>query len=45
MKYTFPMIFKQEKEGGYSVYTYDLKGVNTQGETIGDALSVFYKKH
>jgi len=38
MKYTFPMIFTQEKEGGYSVCAYDIKGVNTQGETIAEAL-------
>ena len=34
------MIFTQEKEGGYSVCAYDIKGVNTQGETIADALSM-----
>jgi len=40
MKYTFPMIFTHEKEGGYSVCAYDIKGVNTQGETIAEALSM-----
>ena len=35
-----PMIFKQEKESGYSICAYDIKGVNTQGEIIAEALSM-----
>ena len=44
-KYTYPAIFKAEKEGGYSIYFPDIEGCYTQAEDIatgienaGDAL-------
>jgi len=39
MKYTYPMIFTKEDEG-YSVRAHDIKGVNTQGDTLQDALEM-----
>lgn len=40
MKYTFPMIFTTEADGGYSVRAYDIKGVNTQGDSLNEALDM-----
>ena len=39
MKYTFPMIFTKEDKG-FSVRAHDIKGVNTQGDTLQDALEM-----
>ena len=39
-KYIYPAIFIAEQEGGYSVIFPDLRGCQTQGETIEEALSM-----
>lgn len=36
-KYFYPAIFHKEDNGGYSVFVNDLKGCNTEGETLEEA--------
>lgn len=38
MKYVFPAVFYEEKDGGYFVEFPDVKGVLTQGKTLFEAL-------
>lgn len=38
MKYIYPAIFTEEKEGGYSVNFPDLEGCSTCGEDLAEAL-------
>jgi predicted RNase H-like HicB family nuclease len=40
MRYTFPVIFTEERAGGYSTRCYDVAGVNTQGDTLQEALDM-----
>jgi predicted RNase H-like HicB family nuclease len=39
-KYIYPAIFITEKEGGYSVIFPDLRGCQTQGDTLEEALNM-----
>ncbi|MBP3297732.1 MAG: DNA/RNA nuclease SfsA [Lachnospiraceae bacterium] len=38
VKYVYPAVFVQEKEGGYSVYFRDLQGCYTCGDNLADAI-------
>ena len=40
MKLYYPMIFCKEQEGGFSVYSPDIRGCNTQGDTLEEAVTM-----
>ena len=37
-KYTYPAVFEQEPEGGYSIYFPDIKGCYTQADDIAEGI-------
>lgn len=40
MKLYYPMVFCKEGDGGFSVYSPDIRGCNTQGDTMEEAVSM-----
>ena len=40
MKYVYPAIFQQEKEGGFSIFFPDIEGCYTQGDTMVEAVEM-----
>ena len=37
-KYTYPAVFEQEPDGGYSIYFPDIEGCYTQAEDIAEGI-------
>ncbi len=40
MKVIYPVLFYEEKEGGYSVFVPDLKNISTCGSTLEEAMTM-----
>lgn len=40
MKIYYPMVFCKEEDGGFSVYSPDIRGCNTQGDTLEEAVGM-----
>lgn len=40
MKVIYPVLFYEEKEGGYSVFVPDLQNAATCGETLEEAMNM-----